>query len=162
MSCLRSLETPVRIEGLVEHGFGRGSTSLGFPTANLDASSSESLSVFLKSSECTDGVYIGWATIDGEKEVYKAAVSVGVNPTFEDSRVRLLEAHLLDYSGPNFYGGKLRLILVAFIRESKKFDSLDELKKAIWDDCELARVWLEKTRNQLNDLGVSMFLHGKD
>lgn len=128
-----------RLEGTVEHGFGRGSKTLGFPTANLNTATSPSVSRFLSSRDCHDGIYIGWASIVGTGEVYKTAVSVGVNPTFEDSKVRLIESHLLDYTGPDFYDLKLRVILCAFIRGSLKFSSIDELKTAIKTDCDFAR-----------------------
>lgn len=134
---------PVRIclEGVVEHGFGRGSKTLGYATANLNAVSSPSLSNFLASTECRDGIYIGWVSLHGS--VYKAAISVGINPTFADSQTRLLEAHLMDYDGPDFYNETLRVILCAYIRGSLKFEGLDSLKQAIKDDCDFAHEKLE-------------------
>ena len=162
MRSLKPLQPVVKIEGVVEHGFGRGSKSLGFPTANLNGQASRSLSEFLVSPKCSDGVYIGWATIESNPSVFKAAISVGINPTFEDSRVRLLEAHLIDYNGPNFYDSKLRLVLVGFIRESKKFESLDALKDAIWSDCEFARQWLDKNMTGNTEPASTKFLHWED
>jgi FAD synthase len=132
----------VKIEGVVEHGFGRGSKTIGFATANLNSSTSSSVQQFLSSDTCKDGIYIGWVGLPNEKGVFKAAISVGNNPTFEDSTVRLLEAHLLDYTGPDFYDVHIRVLLCAFIRGSSKFNSIDELTSAISTDCEYARNWL--------------------
>lgn len=131
------------IEGIVEHGFGRGSKTLGYPTANLNSASSASVSSFLSSIECRDGVYIGWVTIPNFSLAFKAAISVGINPTFEDSKVRLLEAHLLDYTGPDFYDMNVRIVLCAHIRDSLKFTSIQGLIDEIHHDCEFARSWLE-------------------
>lgn len=132
----------IKIEGLVEHGFGRGSKTIGFATANLNASTSESVRKFLDSDLCKDGIYIGWVGLPNERGVFKAAISVGNNPTFEDSKVRLLEAHLMDYTGPDFYDVRIRVLLCAFIRSSSKFTTIDELTAAISRDCEFGRVWL--------------------
>ncbi len=139
-----------KLEGTVEHGFGRGSKTLGFPTANMNAVNSPSIAKFLSCPECRDGIYIGWASVGNSNEVYEAAVSVGVNPTFDDSTVRLLEAHLLDYNGPDFYGTELRVILCAYIRGSLKFNSVDELKGAIQADCDFARFHLGTDTDMLN------------
>ena len=132
----------VKIEGLVEHGFGRGSKTIGFATANMNSSASESVRGFLESDICKDGIYIGWVGLPNKGGVYKAAISVGNNPTFEDSKVRLLEAHLMDYAGPDFYDVRIRVLLCAFIRNSSKFASIEELTNAISKDCEYARGWL--------------------
>jgi FAD synthase len=127
----------------VEHGFGRGSKTLGYPTANLNCRSSPSIHEFLALSDSHDGIYMGWVALPGNSTIYKAAISIGKNPTFEDSRTRLLEAHLLDYNGEDFYNVKIRVLLCAYIRESLKFESIDELISAIDTDCAFTREWLD-------------------
>lgn len=52
-------------------GFGRGSKSLGIPTANLDA---EKLEPFLK--DLPAGVYCGFARV-GDSPVYPTCLSIG-------------------------------------------------------------------------------------
>ena len=153
-----NLSPVIFLEGVVEHGFGRGSKSLGFPTANLNSHSSSSVCEFLNSPSCQDGIYVGWASIEDTEGAFKAAISVGLNPTFEDSKVRLLEAHLIDFNGPNFYGKRLRLILCAFIRPTLKFESIESLKDEIWNDCEFAREWLQKDQSS-KELEGSAFLN---
>lgn len=64
--------------------------------------------------------------------------------SFEDSKVRLLEAHLIDYSGPDFYDENLRVILCAFMRESLKFTTVESLKTEIQTDCDFATKSLAK------------------
>lgn len=61
---------------------------------------------------------------------------------FTDSKVRLLEAHLIGYSGADFYGVKLRVLLCAFIRESFMFTTLEALRNEIEQDCSFAREYL--------------------
>jgi riboflavin kinase/FMN adenylyltransferase len=152
MRKLRILHPAVRIQGTVEHGFCRGSTALGYPTANINSDTSPSLSQFLCSPDCPDGVYMGWASLPSIRDPMKAAISVGLNPTFEDSEVRLLEAYLLDYKGPDFYGETLRLVITGHIRASLKFDSLESLKNAIAEDCEFASVNLGDAQKLKNSL----------
>ena len=40
----------------------------------------------------------------------------------------------MDYKGKDFYGENIRVGLVDYIREEKKFNSLGELKQAILSD----------------------------
>lgn len=60
-------------------GYGRGSKTLGFPTANLPHFDSE-----LREHSVKRGIYYGWASIAGEKEVFPCVTNIGVSPTFED------------------------------------------------------------------------------
>ena len=116
------LGRPPEVEGIVVRGDGRG-RELGFPTANLDVP--EGLLV------PPDGVYAGW-TRDR-----RAAVSIGTNPHFEGTELRV-EAHLLDFDG-DLYDERLVVELWRPIREQRRFDALDELVAAIDDDVERTR-----------------------
>ena len=161
MRQLQKLNPHVHIQGRVEHGFGRGSQSLGYPTANLNSSTSQSLHDFLSSMGCFDGVYIGWGAIPGVHHPRTVAVSVGTNPTFEDSKVRLLEAHFIDYDGPAFYGEMIRISLCAYIRPAIKFHTLSELTTEIFNDCQFAKEWLQKDSETRNEQ-FSKFLNWDD
>ena len=57
---LRALSPPVRMRGEVVRGFGRGSKSLGIPTANLAA---EAPGVAPALEGLPAGVYFGWASV---------------------------------------------------------------------------------------------------
>jgi riboflavin kinase / FMN adenylyltransferase len=116
------LGRPSEVEGTVVRGDARG-RELGFPTANLDVP--DGLLV------PPDGVYAGW-TRDR-----RAAVSIGTNPHF-DGVERRVEAHLLDFDD-DLYGERLVVELWSPLREQRRFDSLDELVRAIGDDVERTR-----------------------
>src|SRR5690606_14390122 len=83
----RMLGRPPVVRGEVVHGDARG-RELGCPTANLGGR--------IEGLIPADGVYAGWAEVDGERHV--AAISVGVNLTFEPDGDPRVEAFLLDYS----------------------------------------------------------------
>ena len=61
---------------------------------------------------------------------WPAAVNVGKAPSFESQTGPLLEANLLGFSG-NLYGFQVQTVFVKRLRESKKFDSLQDLKQAV-------------------------------
>ncbi|MDP6576612.1 MAG: bifunctional riboflavin kinase/FAD synthetase [Dehalococcoidales bacterium] len=112
---------PFSLYGRVVTGAGRG-VSLGFPTANLDVDPEQAVPA--------DGVYAGWTYINGR--AYQSMINVGRNPTFADSE-RTVEAYILDYKD-DLYGQELRLDIVARLREEKRFDSAEELKRQIAED----------------------------
>ena len=54
-----------------------------------------------------------------------------------------VEPWLLDFKG-DLYGEPLRLEIYDFLREEKKFDSLDELRKAILRNAQETRDYFKK------------------
>ena len=112
---------PFKLTGKVVAGSGRG-VSLGFPTANLEIPSEHVLP--------PDGVYTGRTYINGN--VYSSMVNIGKNPTFGINK-RTVEAYLLNYHG-DLYGTDLQLDIISRIRDEKKFDSIDELKRQVAKD----------------------------
>ena len=151
--CLSKLSPFPTIEGIVEHGFGRGSKQLGFPTANLNSSSSDSVASFLSSEGCKDGIYIGWVSLGPESGPMKSAISVGINPTFEDSKVRLLEAHIIGYNGEDFYGKPIRVVLCGWIRPTLRFTTVEALREEISADC----VFASEAMDRETDLSHAQF-----
>ncbi len=130
------LGRPHSVEGVVVHGRGEGRT-LGFPTCNM-GEVTEMLpkhgiyAVLL--DRCVEGRWIAWA---------RGVANLGVRPTLgHDSREPLLEAHAFDQSG-SFYGERLRVHFGAYLREEKRFDSVDELRREIERDASRARAELE-------------------
>jgi riboflavin kinase/FMN adenylyltransferase len=107
------------IEGVVVKGDAIG-RELGYPTINLSMQQNKLIPA--------DGVYSGMTTIDGIS--YPAAISIGTRPTVTDSRERVVEAFLLDFSG-DLYEKKVILGFHNFLRSQIKFDSLEELRKQI-------------------------------
>jgi len=82
------------------------------------------------------GIYAVRVTLDDGSEIPGVA-SFGVRPTFEPA-VELLEAHLLDFEG-DLYGRKIEVALHGFIRDEKKFESLDTLVEHMRADEAAAR-----------------------
>lgn len=97
----------VRSSVVAGHQRGR---ELGYPTANL-ANPPEG---FVP----RDGVYATWVDVDGVP--YKAATSIGVNPTFGDVAERIIESHLFGFSGL-LYGSQVTVHFVDYIRPMSKF-----------------------------------------
>ncbi|WP_030158039.1 bifunctional riboflavin kinase/FAD synthetase [Glycomyces sp. NRRL B-16210] len=119
------------VEGTVVHGAGRGGTSLGFPTANLEIPAGRAIPA--------DGVYAGWFHADSRR--LPAAISVGTNPTFEGDE-RTVEAFLLDFSG-DLYGRRVRLDFTARLRGQIAFDGIEPLIAQIETDVADTRRALE-------------------
>lgn len=111
---MRLLGHAYSLEGPVVEGRHEG-RDMGFRTANLEVPA-----MLLAIGE---GVYAAYAYVDGAR--YKAAVSVGVSPTFAEATASC-EAHLLDFEG-DLYDQPIRLEFRAWLRSMKKFDNVDEL-----------------------------------
>lgn len=124
-----ALGRPHRIDGIVVRGDGRGH-QLGYPTANLSTPRYAAVPA--------DGVYSGWfACTTRPGELLQAAISVGSNPTFS-GRERRVEAYVLDVK-EDFYGQHVSLDFVARLRDTERFDSVDELLERIDDDVKRTR-----------------------
>jgi riboflavin kinase len=144
---------PIRIVSVCVPGFGRGSKDLGIPTANLDCSQMESSTPF---ENLPNGIYWGFCrigeTVDDSKnshigKVYKAALSIGYNPTYKN-QIKTIEPHLIaepddplrhaSISGEtlfeDFYGHPVRLSVVGYLRPELPFEGLEKLTFAIKKD----------------------------
>jgi riboflavin kinase/FMN adenylyltransferase len=121
------LGRPHRLWGVVERGAGRG-RGLGFPTANLGG---------IEVQIPADGVYAARAHLDEGRSPQAAAVHIGPNATF-GARARTVEAHLIDFDG-DLYGRPVELDLLAFLRPTRKFSSVDDLLAQIRSDVAEAR-----------------------
>lgn len=112
------LGAPYYIKGRVLHGRSDG-RKLGFPTINMNIDEGRIVP--------KRGVYRTATIIDGA--IYSGVSNVGVCPTFEGDLVRL-ETHVIDYDG-DLYGREMRVYLLGYLREERKFDSIDLLKGQI-------------------------------
>ncbi len=120
----RLLGRPFEIVGKVSHGQKRG-RELGFPTANL----------FVTGLALPpDGVYAAQVLL-ADGSLHPAVVNLGMRPTIAgDAPVRLLEAHLTNFSG-DLYDNEISVRLQTFLRPEMKFSSLDTLRQQIALDC---------------------------
>ncbi|HET6372890.1 MAG TPA: bifunctional riboflavin kinase/FAD synthetase, partial [Candidatus Polarisedimenticolia bacterium] len=125
------LGTEYFIRGLVVHGRGRGA-GLGFSTANLSTDNE------LIPSQ---GVYVTKGDVAGR--IYPSVTNIGDRPTFGE-RERVVEAHLLDYVGPDLYGRTMRLSFCRMLREERKFESPSALTLQIKKDVAAARAWFKE------------------
>lgn len=124
--------------GTVVRGAGRG-RSIQVPTANL-----ESCDTIIPGP----GVYAARARFINsngrrDEKFYPAAVNVGKQPTFE-SEIQRLEVHLVNHEDHDFYGEQLELIWLDRIRETRKFNSIEELKGQIDQDIRQVKVINQK------------------
>ncbi len=126
----RDLGRLFALRGRVTGGEKRG-TAIGFPTANLELAPDLLLP--------GHGVYAAWAVVGGER--HRAAVNVGVRPTF-DGHAEVVEAHLLDFDG-DLYGSPLELLFVDRIRGEQRFDGIEALQTQIAIDLESVKAALE-------------------
>lgn len=116
----RFLTQPYRIRGMVKHGAARG-TGIGFPTANLGA---------IDTLIPGPGVYAGRSWVDGR--AHWSAINIGPNPTFGENRLKV-ESHLLDYEG-SLYGHVIELDFIERLRDTRRFDSSEELEQQLQRD----------------------------
>ena len=63
--------------------------------------------------------------------------NLGYRPTFNQKKI-LLEVHLFNFSG-NLYNKLLSVQFLKFIRKEKKFKNVDQLRKQIKSDLNVAK-----------------------
>jgi riboflavin kinase/FMN adenylyltransferase len=119
------------IRGKVVGGHQRGRT-IGFPTANIQP------------EECyvkpINGVYAVKALVKGLH--YDGVMNIGVRPTFTTGEpAPSWEVHLFDFA-EDIYGETVTVELIEFIREERKFDSIEQLVAQIKQDAETVKAKL--------------------
>lgn len=121
------LGRPPSVIGTAVRGQRRGST-LGFPTMNLELH---------HAVKPPPGVYAAEVPLEGK--TYRAVVNIGTRPTFQQNGAETIEAHLLDFKGGDLYGRVAEVRFLSRIRDEKKFDGPEALKRQIHSDIEVAR-----------------------
>jgi riboflavin kinase/FMN adenylyltransferase len=127
----RMLGRPYGVEGRVVRGAERGRT-IGFPTANLRPSNR----VIPRG-----GVYVTATLIGGEWR--RSVTNVGVRPTFEREAEPSVETFVMDWGG-DLYGDVVRVRFLHRLRDERRFDSIDALKRQIERDAARARKYFER------------------
>lgn len=118
------LGRPYELSGFVVQGHQLG-RSIGFPTANIQIEDPYKLLP-------KDGVYAVYAEANGRS--YKAMVNIGNRPTVAGDQ-KTIEAHLIDFDG-DLYGQVLRLYFQDFLRDERRFESIEALKNQLLLDRE--------------------------
>ena len=112
-----------QLKGHVIDGNGLG-RRIGFPTANLEVE--EKFKVIPR-----NGSYAVRITIDNKR--YNGMLYIGSRPTIGNDDSLRIEAHIFDFAD-DIYNESIVVEFVEFIREGKKFNSLDELREQIRED----------------------------
>lgn len=114
--------------GVVRKGAGRGRV-LGFPTANIAAP-----------LDFEDGVFLARVLV-GDSDL-SALCFIGVPEMFGE-RERRAEIYILDWEG-DLYDKEIRVLLLQKIRESRRFNSSDDLVSEMNRDVRVAREHFER------------------
>lgn len=126
----RLLGRPHMLSGVVVQGERRG-RALGFPTANLGE---------VQEELPPDGVYAVLVDRETDGGGYRAlgrgVMNIGQRPTFAAGRSS--EVHLFDLD-EDLYGAKLRVHLIARLRDERRFPGVEALRAQIADDVRTAR-----------------------
>lgn len=117
--------------GIVQKGKQLGRT-IGFPTANLKIP--ENYKLIPKK-----GVYI--VKTDFQDKTVFGIMNIGTNPTVEGKNLSI-EVYYLNYDS-NLYGEKIKVSILDYIREEKKFESVSLLKQQLEKDVATAISYLD-------------------
>ncbi|MDQ2720016.1 MAG: bifunctional riboflavin kinase/FAD synthetase [Bacteroidota bacterium] len=121
-------------EGRVVDGNKLGRT-LGYPTANIDVVDENKLvpGNGIYAVEVSIGIESKNQEIEFiESSKLKGMMSIGIRPTIGGNDV-VIEVNIFDFD-EEIYNRVVRVYVKKFLRKEEKFDSLEELKKAIDDD----------------------------
>ncbi|KAH8684247.1 hypothetical protein BGZ60DRAFT_478206 [Tricladium varicosporioides] len=152
---------PLRMEGEVVKGYGRGKSELQIPTANIPIAKDSWV------EDTATGVYFGWASIhlpdshpdlskpspllsssisslaDPNWRIYPMVMSIGYN-LFYGNKVKSAEIHIMHEFGSDFYGAQMRVCILGFIRNELNYVDLDGLRDDILTDIRVALKSLER------------------
>jgi len=131
------LGRPYRMCGRVAHGDKIGRT-LGIPTANIH--------LHRKQTPVSGIFVVELFGLAGEP--LPGVASVGTRPTVNGTRP-LLEVHLLDFDG-DLYGAYVSVNFLLKLRDEKRFDTVEEMRRQILVDIEQAHEYFQRpsTRGQ--------------
>lgn len=132
------LGRPYSVSGTVVAGNSRGK-ALGFATINLSTPPQRKLLP-------PEGVYA--VMVQTPLGRFGGMMNLGPRPTFGDAAVSI-EAHMFDVDA-DFYGARVRIDFVAFLRETKRFKDASELVGQLGKDRENAHIALTRSRDSGN------------
>lgn len=102
---------------------------LGYPTANINPHTAYKLIP-------QDGVYAARAEIQGK--IYNGMMNIGIRPTLDSANpVKTIEVHLFDFEG-DIYDEDIVVFFDKRIRDEKRFNGLENLRKQlVLDEAEI-------------------------
>ena len=160
---------PVKVsKTAVIPGFGRGSSDLGFPTANVNIKDSKTL------QDLDAGVYFGYARLyksesvqldntrvdrmDGKSSVVlnygrelqatdlyilPMVMSLGWNPYY-GNKEKTCEIYIIHKFSHSFYGADLSAVICGYLRPELDYEGIEALKKDIQLDVDIGLENLSK------------------
>lgn len=126
-----------QIRGEVQFGKQRGGKEIGFPTANLRFADEDLVP--------RHGVYVSQVICDGK--CYGGVINIGCNPTFGEQAL-VAETHIFDFN-QDIYGKPIKVNLLEYLRDERKFDSVRALATQISEDASRARRILSQQSREL-------------
>lgn len=126
-----------QIRGEVKMGEKRGGPLLGFPTANLHIDEEDLCPLH--------GVYVTQVIYDGK--CYGGVLNIGYNPTFDGQHISA-ETHIFDFN-QDIYGKPIKINLLRYLRDEKKFSGPEELAAQIARDVQDAKQVLEDAQKEI-------------
>ena len=114
------------LKGEVVHGKALGRT-VGKPTANLKAKKDAHIP--------PSGVYATIGIIDGKR--YKSVTNVGTRPSVDNDNRVTIETFFMELN-EDLYGKEIILEFIEFIRDTRKFENLEQVSVQIQKDIEVA------------------------
>ncbi|KAG7192733.1 riboflavin kinase [Scheffersomyces spartinae] len=145
---------PVVETGCIIAGFGRGSSELGIPTANVPVTQSL--------DKLPQGVYYGFSRLitsssngdndgddekskfnygvnltDDEKKVLPMVMSIGWNPFYKNEQ-KAAEIHIINKFTDSFYGAQIKFVVLGYIRPELDYTTVEALIADINIDIEQA------------------------
>lgn len=129
------LGRPFQVSGVVIEGAKIGRT-IGYPTANVEPPPGL--------VPLADGIYVSLAGLPGEPVRRPAMTYIGTRPALNTGS-RLIETHLLDFSG-DLYGQTLATDFLERIRPDATFETVDALIEQLQSDERSTRAVLAGTR----------------
>lgn len=124
------------VKGEVVHGRKLGRT-LGIPTVNLMPPVEKLLPPF--------GVYVSRVVIEGK--TYGGMSNIGKKPTIEGENPVGVETHIFDYN-EDVYGKEIEVQFLSYIRNEKKFDSVEKLKEQMTRDIQQGKAYLQEYKRR--------------
>ena len=115
------------IEGMVIDGDKRG-RELSYPTANIDLQNPHKIVP-------KQGVYLVKSNL--EDRIIYGMMNIGTKPTF-NAAMPSIEVHFFDWNG-NLYGQAVQVELLKWVREERKFNTVEELQTQIQADEQYCR-----------------------